>query len=931
VKPPGPGPTKGPAPDDPGPTVEPPPSGTEARQFDVILPRPGQAEAASGVPLDIPAPAALPEPRALIKALRPLLARAPSRFRRAIDPDRTARRRAEERTLEPVLVPVPERWLDVALVLDTAASMDVWGPTLRDLRRLLERMGAFHRVRTWEMVTDGEGPLIRAAARAAEKGGAARAVRRRPMEVIEPNGRSLVLVVTDCVSAAWYGPAMSQLLADWSRSAAVALLQVLPPRLWPTTAFHAAVAGTLHSAGPGAFDRRWAWEPDWDLGDGGAGAGAVPVGRLDERDLTALARLLAGRGGARVRGYLLRPEPQPAGEAAEPPASGPELVREFRSAASRPAQVLATLLAAAPVISLPVIRLLGEATGVMGAACRGEHLAEVWLGGLLQAVPETASAADPDEALYDFRPGVRDALFDALPRPEARQVLQQVSRYVADNLGRLRGLPALLADPEAREGMFSPGDEPFARIAAQVLQRLGGPYLRLLDRRPAPGTDRPPVRILHLSDLCLDPDEPPPPAVQALPAAVRAWVREGLRPDFVVIAGNLAAPGKLRPALRRARQWIEEELLPVLPGLDAQRVLLVPGRNDVDATALAGPSGSGPPSPGAVRRAHADFLELADAFCPFPAFPAGEAVFRVRGLKVAFARLCLTGGWPGSGPGAPPTPAYGPEQLAATFAPFGDADVRVAVACSSPSALPQEDSRRLGAVCREWDCPLVLHGRHLSGKGEGYALRPFDGGRTICFSIGPEPAMPAPGSAVALIGVDPTQPQALIQLQVSGREPAPDRDVQRYLGVQVIRMPAEGREPPPPGWHRYTLRVSFDQVPPEPDDLRRLPRWALAALAARCARRALTLLQPTWPQVEGADLSVIERAIAQVERSAEQGRPVIDSTGPDTSEALDALDARVSREISQSAAGIAGSLRTLLLVIQSARAAREIIDAPKLN
>jgi hypothetical protein len=120
----------------------------------------------------------------------------------------------------------------------------------------------------------------------------------------------------------------------------------------------------------------------------------------------------------------------------------------------------------------------------MPARCRSEDLAEVWLGGLLQADEVSADAENPDEVIYVFRQGVGDVLFDALPRPDARTVLKQVTQYVDENLGRLRRLSAWLTDPRRGQGPFAAGDEPFALVTAHILRRLGGEYARLVESPP---------------------------------------------------------------------------------------------------------------------------------------------------------------------------------------------------------------------------------------------------------------------------------------------------------------------------------------------------------------------------------------------------------------------------------------------------------------
>src|SRR5204863_414920 len=83
-----------------------------------------------------------------------------------------------------------------------------------------------------------------------------------------------------------------------------------------------------------------------------------------------------------------------------------------------------------------VARLLAEVGSDPGAPSRPEHQAEVWLGGLLEADPETAGEQDPDRISYTFRDGVRDVLLGELTVREAEEVVRRTGAYIERNLGR---------------------------------------------------------------------------------------------------------------------------------------------------------------------------------------------------------------------------------------------------------------------------------------------------------------------------------------------------------------------------------------------------------------------------------------------------------------------------------------------------------------
>ncbi len=123
------------------------------------------------------------------------------------------------------------------------------------------------------------------------------------------------------------------------------------------------------------------------------------------------------------------------------------------------------------------------------------HEAEVLLGGLLRVA---ADADDPEEVRYDFHSGVRALLLNAVPSASALDVLERVSAFVQERLGQSRDFRALLADPDSAPGTLEPDESPFAHVAAEVLERLGGSYARLV-RRPETAIPAPPTLKIYLS------------------------------------------------------------------------------------------------------------------------------------------------------------------------------------------------------------------------------------------------------------------------------------------------------------------------------------------------------------------------------------------------------------------------------------------------
>ncbi len=481
-----------------------------------------------GRPISSPTGAALPGNLALARALRPLRRRVPSRTHQVFDEEATVRRVAEEGIWLPVLRPARERWLAVNLVLDCGRSMGIWQATAAELRCLFDWLGAFRSVRLWHLDSERQPPCLRTPSpgRTAPRD-------HNADELFDPAGPSVIVVVSDCVGPAWHDGGMTNLLATWTNRAPVAILQVLPEHLWSRTALAAAMPVRLAASAAAIANARLLAEPlhDW-VETGCPGGAVVPVASLEPGPLAAWARLVTGAGAGWMPGVCFETTSAPPADLpdAEEEMDPEERLRQFWRVSSLLARRLAGLLAAAPVLNLPLIRLVREA--LLPAARQG-HEAEVLLGGLLRELPgPPGPAASSEEVFYDFHDGVRPLLLDGVPADEALTVLQQVSAWVEEHLGGVRGFRALLADPAAAPGRLAADQGPFARVAAEVLERLGGDYARL-SAANLPPDDTEPSEI----EWAVIPEEASPsalsPAAQA-PRPVQAPGAPGRRETGVL-------------------------------------------------------------------------------------------------------------------------------------------------------------------------------------------------------------------------------------------------------------------------------------------------------------------------------------------------------------------------------------------------------------
>ncbi|MFJ3753093.1 MULTISPECIES: tetratricopeptide repeat protein [Streptomyces] len=418
---------------------------------------------------------ALRSPRSLGRALRPLRRTVASRTAVVLDEDATVDRMAETGLPEPVLRPVPERWLTAALVVDDGPSMVLWRQLADEVRSLLQGQGIFQDIRTYTMDSgEGTGPLVRSAA-AGARGGGTGVVRT------DPTRPTLVLVLSDMVGDRWRDGRIPAALGTWALRASVAVLQPLPERMWTQAAgpVERLLARGPYPASPGSLLA--ASHPVLPDGLTSYRGTVVPVLELTAGHLAPWASLLATGRSRTPLPVLLAPDsiPQPpvlpTPRASEAP-SAQERFRRFREAASPESSQLAAALASVTPLTLPVMRLVHEAHRGDGARFHPAQLAEVFLGGLLRRRDTGGTARAAECVEHEFHPGVADLLLDTVRTSVALDTAERVSDYLLGRGGQGPEFRARLDGDGPGATPDLPEDAgPFAAASPQLLRRLGLP------------------------------------------------------------------------------------------------------------------------------------------------------------------------------------------------------------------------------------------------------------------------------------------------------------------------------------------------------------------------------------------------------------------------------------------------------------------------
>ena len=458
-------------------TPPPPPT------LDLTLPPPArrgqqtEQPAAGGIPFKVPTAPALRRTLNLGRALRPLMRKVDSYTETVLDEVATAEQTAEQRFCLTVTQPAQERWLEVALVVEATASSFLWQETIRDFKLVLERQGAFRTLSVWYLCASHSGSLqLLAHSPDTVENQQARSVK----ELFDAAGRRLILLASDCISPAWQSGAIQHCLEQWANRGPVAILQLLPSRLWERSVLSAGLSVQFGALMPGVSNPQLRLQdlPAWaeESTEGGL---KLPVVTLEPTSLHRWARMLAGYGESWATGILFdegwqhwQQENQTTVELLPE-----QLVQRFSNTASLLARRLAGLMAMVPV-SLPIIYLIQE---TLLPDSTQLQVAEVFMSGLIRRVDKSAES-DTTSKEYDFVSGVREQLIDAVSLPDAEAVLDRVSQYIGDKVGRsIYSFTALLMLERELSGTAGTELLKFASLTKQVLRRLGGEYAQLVE------------------------------------------------------------------------------------------------------------------------------------------------------------------------------------------------------------------------------------------------------------------------------------------------------------------------------------------------------------------------------------------------------------------------------------------------------------------
>ncbi|MET7988482.1 TIR-like protein FxsC [Streptomyces sp. NPDC005281] len=410
---------------------------------------------------------ALPDGLPLTRALRPWKRPWPRGREDELDIDATVDAYARSAELVPAFRPAPERWFGLVLVVDRSPTMQVWREVIDGFTVVLDQLGAFRTLQVRDLTFGERGPELR--------DGLGRLT--GPGQLCAPNGRLLVVAVSDCVAAGWREPAVWRQLRAWSRSAPVALLNPLPVKLWRRTGLDLPTVRVLPGP-PGAHNTQLSFDQPLlpgagpDAEDKGTWL-PIPVLSMSPHSLGRWSRTLMRTAAEGCGAVLVPPGGRPArrtdlhGEPVTTQSSArpvpPPAVRFLRTASPAAAR-LAELCSPFDNLSIALLHLIRQELVPEASVA---DMAELLVSGLFPVSTDQGGGA-----ALRIPEDVRDQLQDGVTEHQIWQLNRALSRYLSSRPGASGQLTAIVPGPEGDTDV--PAElRSFAQASQRTLELLG--------------------------------------------------------------------------------------------------------------------------------------------------------------------------------------------------------------------------------------------------------------------------------------------------------------------------------------------------------------------------------------------------------------------------------------------------------------------------
>lgn len=383
-----------------------------------------------------------------------------SKRKKLFDEITTINYKANTGILNPFFKAKKQKLYTLYLFIDYSSSMNVWKEMINEYSMLLSN-GIFKSVKYVYINSDNDKTLFYKDKKLSEL--------FNTKEITNYHNDRLIFVLTDMLSNGWKNGNTLKIIAKLYKSIPVYIVQMLPHRLWRTTALKKASITTFSSIQHYPVKDSYNSEIDHllkSLGTNSQENLKLPIVSFDLAYLKVIGKTLKAKEDNKIDGAIFNFDLiQNNGPIAETKIlTGQEKVEYFFANASLKAQELAKCLSAVQFFNLPIIRIIQEK--VLNETSN-LYIAEVINSGLVNS----------NDKILEFNDDVCDVLYRLLGRERALEIAYKNSDYIQENLGTKFGFKAYLSGEVNLGNMgLSENDRKFATMSCRVLESMGGEY-----------------------------------------------------------------------------------------------------------------------------------------------------------------------------------------------------------------------------------------------------------------------------------------------------------------------------------------------------------------------------------------------------------------------------------------------------------------------
>lgn len=351
------------------------------------------------------------------------------------------------------------------LFIDYSETMNIWKEMIIEYTKLLS-IGIFKSIRYVYINSDNDKTLFYKDKKLNKQ--------FNPREITNFHKDKLIFVLTDMLSSCWINGDTLNIIDQLYKSIPMYIIQMLPYRLWRTTALKKASITTFNAVKSYTLGSSYLSDIDYLIKSSDEDCKKnlqLPIVSFDLSYLKVIGNTLKANCNNKIDGAIFNIENIKNNESIteSKTMSGQEKVEHFFANASPMAQELAKCLS--PIqFNLAIMRMIQEK--VLNES-NNIYIAEVINSGLVKSYKN----------VLEFEEDVSDVLYKLLGRERALEIFYKNSDYIQENLGLNFGFKAYLSGKvNLEDSNTSENDKRFATISYRILKSMGGEYSKFADK-----------------------------------------------------------------------------------------------------------------------------------------------------------------------------------------------------------------------------------------------------------------------------------------------------------------------------------------------------------------------------------------------------------------------------------------------------------------